>query len=160
MKVWRFGKAWVLKQECRCAIMLMNKRLRIIETDYGRESGWYVEVDGRKIARLVDPQWEEMFWDSYRLEPLTEDSEERAMLYSADFWHSGKAVYLNVEFDVVAPFAFAGGSSDELSTRLRETGRLSMGGLYLLVPSYPWDWLLLWFRRRWNKDRNDRRLAK
>lgn len=42
--------------------MLMNERLRIIETNYGRDCGWYVEVNGQKIARLVDPKWEDMFW--------------------------------------------------------------------------------------------------
>ncbi len=76
----------------------MNDRLRIIEADYGRTSGWYVEIDGRKLARLVDPQFEDMFWITYRLEPLTEDSTDRALLNSAEFWHSGKVVYRNCEF--------------------------------------------------------------
>ena len=60
----------------------MNRRLRIIETNYGRNCGWYVEVEGRKIARLSDPEFVDMFWDSYRLEPLTDDPKTRRMLYT------------------------------------------------------------------------------
>ncbi len=155
-----FEKARSAAVKCRFLVTLMNERLRIIEANYGRECGWSVEVDGRAVARLVDPQWEDMFWYSYRLEPLTEESKERTMLYFAEFWHSGKPVYRNCEFNEVAPFAFAGGSAVELETRLRETGRLLMRGLYLRVPHYPWDWLLLWLRRWWNKHHNDGRLTK
>ena len=111
----------------------MKDRLRIIEADYGRKCGWYVEVDGRKIACLSDPQFDDMFWDSYQLEPLTEDLEERACLYAAEFWQSCKAVYRNREFNEAVINAFVGGSAAELETRLRETGRLSMRGLYLIV---------------------------
>jgi hypothetical protein len=144
-------EAMVVSQKYCWLIMLMKERLRIIETNYGRECGWYVEIDDRKVARLADPQWEDMFWVTYRLEPLTGDPKERAMLYSAEFWHSCKAAFRNCEFNEVAPFAFAGGSPVELATRLMETGRLSMRGLYLEVPSYPWDCLLLWLRRWRNK---------
>lgn len=139
--------------------MRTNERLRIIETNFGQECGWYVEVDGRKIARLSDPQWEDQFWFSYRLEPLTDDSKDRALLYSGEFWDSCKAIFRNCEFNVVAPFAFAGGLSDELATRLRETGRISMRGLYLKVPEYSWDGLFFWLRRRFQKHRSAGPLA-
>jgi hypothetical protein len=135
--------------------MTMNERLRIIETGYGRECGWFVEADGRKIARLTDPMYEDMFWITYRLEPLTVDAEDRALLHSAEFWHSEKPVYGNCEFGEVAPNALAGGSPAELTKRLMETGRISMRGLYLIVPNYSWDWLLLWLRRRFSKRRKD-----
>lgn len=132
--------------------MLMNERLRIIETNYGRECGWYVEVDGRKVARLVDPQWEDMFWVTYRLEPLTDDPQEKALLYTNEFWDSGKHVYRNCEFDEKAPDAFTCGSP---GTRLLEMSRISMRSLYLVVPDYLWDSLLLWFRRWRKKPRNN-----
>jgi hypothetical protein len=48
-----------------------ERRLRIFETNYGREAGWYVEHAGRRVALLTAPRFEEMFWDSYRIEPLT-----------------------------------------------------------------------------------------
>ncbi len=53
-----------------------ERRLRIFETNYAREAGWYVEHHGRRIARLTAPRCEEMFCDSYRIEPLTEGLEE------------------------------------------------------------------------------------
>lgn len=36
-----------------------TRRLRIFETDYGRDGGWIVECDGEEAALLVDPRAEE-----------------------------------------------------------------------------------------------------
>ena len=125
--------------------MQKNRRSRIIETNYGRDCGWYVEVEGRKLAVLTDPQWDDMFWVSYRMEPLTEDAEERALLYTAEFWYCGKVVYRNREFDDVVS-AFVGGPG---YGPVAETGRLSMRGLYLMVPDHPWGWVFSWWKRFW-----------
>ena len=106
----------------------MNRRRRLLETNYGRKCGWWIEVEGRRIARLEDPRFEDMFWDSYRLLPLTDHPEDRRLLHCKDFWDACKAVYRNCEFDEVVPGAFASGSAE---IRLRETGRLAVRGLYL-----------------------------
>ncbi len=59
-------------------------RRRIFETDYGRDAGWFVEDRGRRVAQLTDWRYEEMFWDSYRIEPLTDDPIEREELLNSD----------------------------------------------------------------------------
>src|SRR5438128_6180541 len=82
--------------------MGMNGRLRVLETNYGRDSGWYVEVDGQRVAVLTDPRCQDMFWDTYRLQPLTSDPGAMDQFYSAEFW-SGRVVYRNCEFDAIAP---------------------------------------------------------
>jgi hypothetical protein len=125
----------------------MNRRLRILQTDYGRASGWYVERDGRRLAALTDAREEEMFWDSYRLVPLTDDVGEVAELYSDGFWDDHKRLtFRSREFGEVPPNAFPGGKA---GTALRATGRVCMRGLYLAVPCYPWDRLELW--RLWQR---------
>jgi hypothetical protein len=119
----------------------MYRRLRILASDYGRDYGWYVETEGRRIAVLTDVQWEDMFWHSYRLEVLTTNLGEVENLYSDDFWRPRQALlFRSREFREVAPFAFAGGRPGSM---LRESGRILVRGLYLAVPSYPFERLLL-----------------
>jgi hypothetical protein len=47
---------------------------------------WLVERDGRAVATLTDPQYEDMFWTSYRIEPLADDPDEQAAIVSDEFW--------------------------------------------------------------------------
>ena len=120
----------------------MGRRQKILESNYGRNLGWYVEVERQRLAVLTDVQWVDMFWDSYRLEPLTNDLE---MLYSDQFWdRCDRIPFRSREFEEVAPNAFPCGKA---GTLLRQTGRISMRGLYLPVPCFPWDNVLLWFIR-------------
>ena len=138
--------------------MLWSKRLRVIERQYCRYSDWYVEVAGRKLARLVDALHEDMFWVSFRIEPLTNEEEGKELLTSGDFWHSPMPVFRSCEFDDVAPFAYAGGGlPDQLSKHIQATGRISMRGLYLEVRGYPWDWLVLCLKRWLTPDPNPHR---
>lgn len=43
---------------------------------------WLVSCEGQVLARLVDGQFADMFWESYRLEPLVTEPELLAKLYS------------------------------------------------------------------------------
>lgn len=115
-------------------------RLQIIETGYGRDAGWIVELRGRQVALLTEPRFEDMFWDSYRVEPLTDDPAEREeLLTSSDRWQVGGFVYRNRQFGRVAENAFASWISEE--------GRVHMRALYLDVgePSL-WERVRLWMR--------------
>jgi hypothetical protein len=126
-----------------------RRRLRILETDYGRETGWLVELAGTPVALLTDPRCEDMFWDSYRLEPLTEDPELRKQLFTKAFWDEfPRLTFRSREFGDVVPDAWPAG---DVFTR---DGRVTMRCLYLVVRApWPWEWPILWWRR-WRKARN------
>lgn len=118
-----------------------ERRLRIFETNYGREAGWYVEHRGRRIARLTAPRCEEMFWVSYRIEPLTEGPEETQLLTSPEGWLNGEFVFRSCEFGEIAEDAFPAGGP------FCEDHRVVMRGPYIGIgrPSV-WERLLLWCR--------------
>jgi hypothetical protein len=120
-----------------------SRRLRILETNYGREPGWYVQRGTRRIALLVDPQPVDMFIDSYRTEPLPDDSGPALDLESSSFWTDEPLTFISREFGDVAANAIP------LSYRAGDAPRLEIRGLYLDVPPpTPWDALrLLWHRR-------------
>jgi hypothetical protein len=120
------------------------RRLRIWETDYGRDSGWVIERHGKAIAILTEPRWEDMFWDSYRMEIVAEDGGLRAQMLAKEFWAGAESeglVWRNREFGEIAEYAFPSLSP------FPEPGRLKMRALYLRNGA-PWDWIVLWFRGR------------
>jgi hypothetical protein len=111
----------------------MNRRARLIESNYGRACGWYVEVAGQRLAALIDCQWEDMFWDSYCVEPLTSDPEQVALVLSEEFWnriHIYQQVYRNREFDEVAENAFP--ACRDAGSGVSASGRVVLRGLYLV----------------------------
>src|SRR4051812_40991510 len=55
----------------------------VIETG----GSWFVERDGRTVALLTDPHFVDMFWYAWHLEPLVEDSSDRAKIMSNEYWN-------------------------------------------------------------------------
>jgi hypothetical protein len=119
-------------------------RLDLLESNYGRLFGWHVEVAGMPVAALLYSRFEDMFWDSYRIEPLVTDAEERhQMLHDGKWWHQKGLVFRNRRFHAVADGAFAGGDVFTVD------GRVIMRGLYLdgAAPDC-WERIVMWTRRR------------
>ena len=119
-------------------------RLALARSNWGRDSDWFVEVRGQRVALLTDPQWAEMFWVSYLITPLTEDPAVRTLMETPDFWWSEDVEFRNRALDLVAPFAFgsqAGASTD----------RIAMRGLYF-SPRLTWtDQAMICFERLFRK---------
>ncbi len=120
-----------------------QRRLDLWETEYGRNTDWLLEYEGRVLARLTDSRCEEMFWYSYEMAISTEDEEWRQRLLDAEWWEQGPAevTFYNPTFDASCNSAFAAG--------LGEDGRPILRALSVKGPSpMPWDQLVLWWRRR------------
>ena len=120
-------------------------RVRIWETNYGRECGWIIEQKGQPIAILSDAQFHEMFWDSYKIDVVTDDPDLRERIASREFWANAEAeglVYRNKGFGCAAAFAFPA------LTPYTEGGRLLMRGLYINIAGPRlWDQAMIWIRR-------------
>lgn len=99
-------------------------RKRIVESDYGRKFGWFVESEGRRLATLTEPEWDSVaqFWYVYKLTPLTDSPEDHQRLASEGFWQRTDIVYRNREFDMLAPHVLAA---------LKLDGRVAARGLDL-----------------------------
>lgn len=122
---------------------VFDRRLRVFETNYGREAGWFVERDGHCVAILSDRRWADMFWDSYAIEWVTENPQERAepIAEVPCLWWGRQLKFRNREINEVVETAFASGPPRE--------GRVFMRGLYLRRSGpWPWEWPFVWMRRR------------
>jgi hypothetical protein len=76
--------------------------------------GWFVERDGRRVALLTDPKFENMFSYTWRLEPLVEDAAERAAILSSAYWDARllpNTVFRSRELGTVADGFWAGTGS-------------------------------------------------
>jgi hypothetical protein len=119
-----------------------ERRLRIFESNFGRDAGWYVEYEEHRIAVLTDPRPADMFWYSYTIDPLVEDLGRRAdLLDSRVHWDRCDFIYRNRVFDQTAPGWVSAGQPPF------ENGRALMRGLYLNIghPSL-WERFLLVLR--------------
>ena len=63
-----------------------SRTLRIWESNFGRDTGWVIECEGKPVAVLTEPRSEDLFWDSYRMEVITDDPELRGHLLAEEFW--------------------------------------------------------------------------
>ncbi len=119
----------------------LERRLQIIESDYGRKHGWYLEYHGARLAVLMDPMWAEMFWVTYRIEPLTDDPRILDMLSSRLFWYSDELTFRNRVFDdEVIDHAF--GNPE------RSGNEVTMRSLYFFIKELTL-WECLTNLRRW-----------
>jgi hypothetical protein len=48
--------------------------------------GWFVELDGRRVALLTDLQFYDMFWVSLTVTPMVEDLGERLRIGTDRLW--------------------------------------------------------------------------
>ena len=104
----------------------LDRRLRIIESSYGREHGWYLEHQGVCIAVLSEPKWVDMFWVKYRIEPTSDTLTFCELLRTDQFWTSCDYVFRNRVFhDEVVDQAFGNHGPLENEVTVR--------GLYLTI---------------------------
>ncbi|MBI1246673.1 hypothetical protein GC197_02370 [bacterium] len=123
-----------------------HSRLLIWESNYGRDYGWYVEIDDQKIAELVDPEYVEMFWDAYRIVPIDCPLANSCDFHSPEFWDGfDEMTFRSKKFGVVV-------SAFPAATPLSPGGRVLMRGLYLPIrgPGIV-ERAVMWFRRRFLK---------
>jgi hypothetical protein len=125
-----------------------SRRMRIWDTDLGRNAGWIVELRGEPVALLSDPIPVDMFWFSYKITPLTTDEVVKSELFSEAFWSDAESlglVWRSREFgDVVDAFPAASPFSSP--------DRLTVRGLYIVTPRQkPWDHLILWLWRKFRR---------
>ncbi|RBP35708.1 glycosyl transferase family 2 [Roseimicrobium gellanilyticum] len=91
-------------------------------------SEWLVELNGRPVALLSEPLWEDMFWESYKFTTLVEDADILAKLQDTEFWkvcesqgirfrHKASSKLSEYAFPALTPFPVP--------------GRLMMRGMHL-----------------------------
>lgn len=67
-----------------------RRRRRLWRTDYGRSEGWEVYVGATKVAELLRPNFDDMFWYTYELVHIDLRYEQR--LKTIDFWYEDQSI--------------------------------------------------------------------
>jgi len=103
---------------------MFKKVYKLIKSNYGRNYGWFIELDDEIIGKLVNPVQESQFWVSYQIIP--NDKNWELFLFNEVNWKQKDTSfrYKNIGFLEYAPSAFS---------NYKLTGdRISMRGLYIL----------------------------
>jgi len=108
------------------------------------ESEWFVELNGRRIARLTDARFEEMFWWNFKVESLSTEADIEAFYRFENSYQ-----FVHVKTALVADALTSGRYLDAEELRKhRTTGRVIIRGLYIyMAPLTPWEKFIL-FRRK------------
>ena len=127
-----------------------KRRMEIINSDYGRRAGWLVEHGGQTIGTLADPEFSDMFWESYRLKPSPTTAASLETLIDSNWWRNAPLSFRNERFDTVVSTALCAG--------LNRDGRIVMRGLYINLESAAIE---LWVAgvARWWQDRRTNRFS-
>lgn len=103
-----------------------------------RHPAWVVVRDGTQVAVLTEPEFEDMFWFWWKVEPQSDEPMARAEVLSSSFWSIDllpRTKFISRAFGHEAA-AFWGG------TGIKD-GRVLMRGLYQGVPARWWDRLIV-----------------
>jgi len=124
------------------AQLTLSDRIAIAEASYGRDFGWHVLSNrDEPLATLTDPQYAEMFWNSYIVTPL----KGHVITQTEDFWYPDCHRIRNIGYPEIVVDTF--GHYDA------ETNRATIRADYINVYFTRTDRLRapLWFLRRWLK---------
>lgn len=115
-----------------------TRRLEIFRTNYARSADWWVEHEGRRVARLTEGSWVDMFWWEYRIDLADFDDEARRIASDRALWTRGKLRFVSVPFELRAENAYCGGSGPA-------DGSVAMRGLCIDIgPPTLWERFTLW----------------
>jgi hypothetical protein len=93
----------------------------LLASNYGRDDGWSVELDGRSVGELSDARFEEMFWDSYAVSAAHDSP-----IFDDASWNACRFDFRNRRTGDVVTTAFVGGAAPFI-----RHGRVHIRGLHL-----------------------------
>ncbi|HEX3657442.1 MAG TPA: hypothetical protein VHV55_16755 [Pirellulales bacterium] len=106
-------------------IAIFRRARSLVESNYGRDDGWHIELDGVTVGELTDPRGHDMFWDSYLTHAA--DDAQAAILANDEIWMECRFRFRNRKTGAYAPAAHCGGKAPFV-----RDGRVVMRGLYLI----------------------------
>ncbi|BDS11383.1 hypothetical protein [Aureispira anguillae] len=89
----------------------------LAESNYARNFGWYIELNGEIIGELIKCRFEDMFWDSYEIIP--QNTAAKKILFDSEKLLNSDFRFKNKRLNEYAPNAFLGGSQNLLLTKKR-----------------------------------------
>lgn len=89
------------------------------------EPMFHIYADAKHVATMFDPRFEDMFWCSYRLEPV--DGSGDVIIHDGKTWEKVAFVVKDMDGNVPNPNTFSGGFHDFCD---RKTDRLSFRSLW------------------------------
>ncbi len=113
-------------------IKKINKRKYLKElkrSNFGRKFGWFIEFEGEIIGELIDYEFYDMFWDSYRIIPKNE--KWKLLLFSKNFWNENDFKFKNKHYNL-----YVSNAIPKVGRNLKSSKRIEIRALYLQYCSF------------------------
>lgn len=72
---------------------ISERKKRIIDSNYGRKEGWYIELEGRRIGEIINPEHVAEFWHQYEL--ILFDHSLSNAVENYEFWENPSLKYFS-----------------------------------------------------------------
>ncbi|NLE03237.1 MAG: hypothetical protein GX638_00340, partial [Crenarchaeota archaeon] len=67
--------------------------MELLKSNFGREYGWILELNGHPVAELDDCRHDDMFWYSYRITCRSKD--DQAIAFNSVHWEKNEFKFVN-----------------------------------------------------------------
>ncbi len=94
------------------------------KSNWGREYGWYIEFENEIIGELVEYEFSDMFWDSYKI--ISENKKWDSYLFDKNQWFSLAFKFKNKAYE-----AYVTNAIPSIECELKTKKQIKMRGLYL-----------------------------
>lgn len=105
----------------------IHRAQNLFNSNYGKEYGWFIELDNEIIGELKNPKPVDMFWEAYEIIPLK--GKKAIFVNSHSTWNNPKLKFKNKTMDEYALHAYP---SIPFNPENSMNGIVNMRGLYLL----------------------------
>lgn len=109
------------------AVRALERAQRLLNSGYGRNDGWDIELDGRVVGQLSDPRFEDMFWFSYAVTAENEGGGDASPIADYTLWGQCRFRFRSQASGTVALHPFPGGGPPFV-----RDGRVLMRALYVM----------------------------
>lgn len=96
----------------------------LLKSNFGREYGWILELNGHPVAELDDCHHDDMFWYSYRITCRSKD--DQAIAFNPVHWEKNEFKFVNRITGDRVDQVIAGNAPDYITN-----GRVLLRGLSL-----------------------------
>ena len=106
---------------------LFKRRKRIKASNYGRKEGWYIELEGRRIGEIINPERVAEFWHQYEL--ILFDQSLSNTIENYKFWDNPSLRYFSKSLEEYCPHPSIIVYDKELSTLEKKVVRARSLGI-------------------------------
>ena len=75
-------------------IKKIKRVIQLLKSDHGRKYGWYIYLNREIVGELINPQFSDMFWDRYDINPISDEKID--IIQNENLWNQCAFTFKNI----------------------------------------------------------------